>query len=230
MNKMMNLAKSHWKQMLAVLAVVVALLLLLVFAQCNASNDASAGTQITESAVETSSSEQPVVPEDESGTAASVSSMTPEDSSDPQTDESDSGAVSTTDSELNTSEAPAASTTSSVAAAAPSSESSSPAASSSESVPTHEMRWVDGTEQVWVVDSEAWGEQVPIYDSQELSICNICGADITGRTAEHGKAHMLAGEWSGHHSEVHQILVGYDEIEHAEQGHYETVVTGGHWE
>lgn len=62
MNKMMNLAKSHWKQMPAVLAFVVTLLLLLVFAQCNASNDASAGTQITESAVETSSSEQPVAP------------------------------------------------------------------------------------------------------------------------------------------------------------------------
>ncbi len=41
---------------------------------------------------------------------------------------------------------------------------------------------------------------------------------------------MLAGEGSGHHSEVRQVLVGYDIIEHAEQGHYETVVTGGCWE
>lgn len=89
---------------------------------------------------------------------------------------------------------------------------------------------MDDTEQVWVVDSEAWVEQVPICDSQDLSICNICGADITGRTAEHGKSHMLADEGSGHHNEAHQVLVGYDEIEHAEQGHYETVVTGGHHE
>lgn len=46
MNKMMNLAKTHWKQMLAVLAIVVALLLLLVFAQRNASNDASGGRKL----------------------------------------------------------------------------------------------------------------------------------------------------------------------------------------
>lgn len=64
----------------------------------------------------------------------------------------------------------------------------------SSSVLTQLYDWVEDTERIWVVDSEAWTERVPIYDSREFSICNICGADITGHTAEHGKAHMLAGE------------------------------------
>lgn len=67
----------------------------------------------------------------------------------------------------------------------------------SSSVLTQLYNWVEDTERVWVVDSEAWTERVPIYDSREFSICNICGADITGHTAEHGKTHMLAGEGSG---------------------------------
>lgn len=90
--------------------------------------------------------------------------------------------------------------------------------------------WVEDTEQVWVVDQEAWTEQVPVYATSERSVCNICSADITGNTYEHGKAHMLAGEGSGHHSEVTQYVSHYETKEHAEVGHWEIVVVGGHWE
>ncbi len=93
-----------------------------------------------------------------------------------------------------------------------------------------QKRWVEDTERVWIVDREAWSESVPVYGTVEVSICNVCGTDITGTTASHGKAHMIAGEGSGHHSEVRQTITGYNTVSHPEEGHWETRVTGGHWE
>ena len=90
--------------------------------------------------------------------------------------------------------------------------------------------WVVDYEDVWVEDSPAWDESVPIHDYTEVSICNICGADITGNTAAHGKQHMLAGEGSGHHSEVRDAVVGYETVHHGAEGHWERVESGGHWE
>ncbi|WP_165249028.1 hypothetical protein [Adlercreutzia sp. ZJ141] len=96
--------------------------------------------------------------------------------------------------------------------------------------PQPQRKWVEDTEKVWVEDKAAWIEQVPIYGTKEVSICNVCGADVTGNTSTHGKAHMLAGEGSGHHSEVKQIVTGYNTVNHAAEGHWETKVIGGHWE
>lgn len=91
-------------------------------------------------------------------------------------------------------------------------------------------RWVEETERVWVVDSPAWSESVPVYEAREISVCNVCGIEITGSVSTHAKEHMLAGEGSGHRSEVVQVLVGHETVDHPEEGHWETVVTGGHWE
>ena len=85
-------------------------------------------------------------------------------------------------------------------------------------------------EDVWVEDSPEWDESVPIYGYTEVSVCNICGADITGNTAAHGKQHMLAGEGSGHHSEVRETVTGYETVHHEAEGHWEKVESGGHWE
>lgn len=101
-------------------------------------------------------------------------------------------------------------------------------ASSSQSAP--QKKWVEDTQRVWVEDRAAWSESVPVYGSKEVSICNVCGADITGNTAAHGKSHMLAGEGSGHHSEVRKVVTGYNTVSHPAEGHYETKVVGGHWE
>lgn len=98
----------------------------------------------------------------------------------------------------------------------------------SPSVP--QKHWVEDTEQVWVEETAAWTEREPIYATKEVSICNICNTDVTGNTTAHGKAHMLAGDGSGHHSEVRQIVTGYNSIYHDAKGHYESRVTGGHWE
>lgn len=93
-----------------------------------------------------------------------------------------------------------------------------------------QRKWVEDTEQVWVVDKAAWTESIPVYSTVEISICNICRQDVTGNTSAHAKAHMKAGEGSGHHSEVRREITGYNTVSHAEEGHWETKVVGGHWE
>lgn len=93
-----------------------------------------------------------------------------------------------------------------------------------------EKVWVIDYAQIWVEDAGAWEEQTPVYGYVEKSVCNICGAEITGSEAAHGKAHMLAGEGSGHHTEVSQVITGYVTTHHDAVGHYETVENGGHWE
>lgn len=93
-----------------------------------------------------------------------------------------------------------------------------------------EKRWVVDYKQVWVEDSPAWDEQVPVYSHVEESVCNVCGAIITSNEAAHGKNHMLAGEGSGHHTEYVDEIIGYDTLHHDAIGHWETVEDGGHWE
>ena len=62
-------------------------------------------------------------------------------------------------------------------------------------------------------------ESVPIYEAREISVCNVCGIEITGSVSAHAKEHMLAGEGSGHRSEVVQVLVGHEAVEHPEERH-----------
>ncbi len=93
-----------------------------------------------------------------------------------------------------------------------------------------QKHWVEDTEQIWVEETAAWTEQEPIYVTKEVSICNICNTDVTGNTTAHGKAHMLAAEGSGNHSEVRQIVTGYNAISHPATGHWETHIVGSHWE
>lgn len=67
-------------------------------------------------------------------------------------------------------------------------------------------------EQVLVKD--AWDEQVPITEMQEFSICTTCGADITGNTSAHMKAHMLNGENGNFRSEWREVVTGYKTVHH----------------
>lgn len=103
-------------------------------------------------------------------------------------------------------------------------------ASTDVNVSAPEKVWVIDYAQIWVEDAGAWDEQTPVYGYVEKSVCNICGVEITGNEAAHGKAHMLAGEGSGHHTEVSQVITGYTTTHHYAVGHYETVESGGHWE
>ena len=67
-------------------------------------------------------------------------------------------------------------------------------------------------EQVLV--QAAYDEQVPITEMREFSICNVCGADITNNTTSHTKAHALAGEGGGYHSEWREVVTGYNIVHH----------------
>ena len=113
---------------------------------------------------------------------------------------------------------------------------------SAPSQPAAERKWVADYEQVWVpsyvtvTDQAAWDEQVPVYGYSERSICNTCGADVTGNEAAHAEQHALNGQNCGHHSEVVQTITGYSTVHHEavthveDQGHWETRESGGHWE
>lgn len=118
-----------------------------------------------------------------------------------------------------------------VSDSSPHTHTSEPTTPSNDPTPTQSQKaWVEDTERIWVVDTDAWTESVPVYSTVEVSICNVCGADVTGNATAHGKAHMLAGEGSGHHSEVRQTITGYNTVHHEAKGHYEERVVGGHWE
>lgn len=89
----------------------------------------------------------------------------------------------------------------------------------------HTHNWVAVTEQVhhdeqghWeeYVVSQAWTEEVPVYEQQARDICNTCGADITGTDiSAHVKKHMMAGEATGgHRTEWVQVQTGTNKIEH----------------
>ena len=65
-----------------------------------------------------------------------------------------------------------------------------------------------------VLVQAAYDEQVPITEMREFSICNVCGADITNNTTSHTKAHALAGEGGGYHSEWREVVTGYNTVHH----------------
>ena len=98
--------------------------------------------------------------------------------------------------------------------------------SSSSKPAEHTHNWVAVTETRTVVDQAAYDEQVPITEMREFSICNVCGADITNNTTSHTKAHALAGEGGGYHSEWREVVTGYQTVHHDAVTHTETVTTG----
>lgn len=68
-------------------------------------------------------------------------------------------------------------------------------------------------EQVLV--QAAYDEQVPITEMQEFSICNDCGADITGNAWAHVKDHMINYTGNGgYHSEWREVVTGYKTVHH----------------
>ena len=78
-------------------------------------------------------------------------------------------------------------------------------------------------QQQYVVDTPAWTEEVPIWGNKEISVCNTCGADITGFSVQH----LLDTEHGGYHSEVIPVQTGTKTIYHEEVGHRENVLVCG---
>ena len=62
-------------------------------------------------------------------------------------------------------------------------------------------------EQVLV--QAAYDEQVPITEMKEFSICNQCGADITGDPWGHlEQSAVNGGNCGGYHSEWREVATG----------------------
>lgn len=89
--------------------------------------------------------------------------------------------------------------------------------------PAHTHNWVAVTKEVHhdatghnekVLVKEAWTETIPVYETVCLSICNTCGADITGNVREHVKKHTLAGEGGSHRTEYKKVQTGTKTINH----------------
>lgn len=89
---------------------------------------------------------------------------------------------------------------------------------SGNSTPTpaqHQHTWVHvdaaGHYETVVVQA-AWDEQVPVYEEKARTICNQCGADITGDIDTHMKANLETC-W-GYHIEYIQVKTGTQTIHH----------------
>lgn len=82
--------------------------------------------------------------------------------------------------------------------------------------PTHTHTWVhvDATGHYETVTIQAaWDEEVPVYENVPHSICNQCGADVTGNIAEHYDVdpNSLCG---GYHTEWRYEQTGTQVIHH----------------
>ena len=84
----------------------------------------------------------------------------------------------------------------------------------------HQHNWVAQYKTVTVPEKghneqvlvqAAYDEQAPITEMKEFSICNQCGADITGRYIEHFEANDGC---SGYHSEWREVVTGYKTVHH----------------
>ena len=101
----------------------------------------------------------------------------------------------------------------------PSNNSGSNSSSSKPAEHTHD--WVAVTETRTVVDQAAYDEMVACEK------CDNCGADITADPSGHNKAEMLAGTGKyGWHTELKEVVTGYQTVHHDAVTHTETVTTG----
>ena len=67
-------------------------------------------------------------------------------------------------------------------------------------------------EQVFV--QAAYDEQIPVTEMKAHSICNQCGADITGFAVSHNDQHLSNYEPGGYHTEWRETVVGYKTVHH----------------
>ena len=86
------------------------------------------------------------------------------------------------------------------------------------------------TEQVWIVDQEAWDETVEIKERH--TVCWGCGEILDVMSDEditsHMRAHALNGEKGGYGNDY--VVVGYDTVHHDEVGHYEERTVTEAWD
>lgn len=65
-----------------------------------------------------------------------------------------------------------------------------------------------------ILISEAWTEEVPIYEEREVMICNGCGADLTNLSESDFEDHIFQSGHGSWREEWKQVQVGTDKITH----------------
>ena len=87
------------------------------------------------------------------------------------------------------------------------------------------------TKKVWVVDQEGYTYEEPVYERQDRTICNGCGADITSNLDEHMKTvHIPNRELPSYRNEWTEVQVGTKTVTVEEKGHWETQVIKEAWD
>lgn len=170
--------------------------------------------------------EKKVANNDNGGSSEEVTSNTPNltsNSSSNSSSEPSSSQTSSNSGTSNSSQSSGSTTINQTSSENSNSNGGSTSGGTSTQTHTHTHNWVPVTTVVhhdeeghWenVLVSEAWTEEVPIYEEQYRAICNTCGEDITDNYAEHIKKHMLNGEGGSYRNEVVQIQVGTNKIAH----------------
>lgn len=101
--------------------------------------------------------------------------------------------------------------------------------------------------EVWIVTEAVWIEyDVPQYSWEEMEICAGCNQDLyqlfgwyqnpssseyVAWRSEHKSVHMKAGEYANSWTEWGNVVVGYKDIAHDEEGYWEakTVYAAGYY-
>lgn len=66
-----------------------------------------------------------------------------------------------------------------------------------------------------ILVSEAWTEEVPIYEDKEVMICNDCGAELNASNCyDHVENHLLSGGKGSWREELRKVQVGTNTIKH----------------
>ena len=135
-----------------------------------------------------------------------------------------SSSVSNSNSSSNTNTGSSSSNTSNTNSSS-SSNTVAPSEPSHDHTHDHIHNWVPITQQIthpeegyWADElvSDAWTEEIPVYEKRAREICNGCGLDITENPQAHTKEQMLAGNVAcgAYHTEYRQFQVGTNTVYH----------------
>ena len=135
-----------------------------------------------------------------------------------------SSSVSNSNSSSNTNTGSSSSNTSNTNSSS-SSNTVAPSEPSHDHTHDHIHNWVPITQQIthpeegyWADElvSDAWTEEIPVYEERARDICNGCGLDLTEDPWTHIREQMLAGNVAcgGYHTEYRQFQVGTNTIHH----------------
>ena len=170
--------------------------------------------------------EKKVANNDNGGSSEEVTSNTPNltsNSSSNSSSEPSSSQTSSNSGTSNSSQSSGSTTINQTSSENSNSNGGSTSGGTSTQTHTHTHNWVPVTTVVhhdeeghWenVLVSEAWTEEVPIYEEREVMICNGCGADLTNLSESDFEDHIFQSGHGSWREEWKQVQVGTNKINH----------------